>query len=325
MIGEWAGLNLAALDQLVELGWLEQVGPESGYQIHQIVRDSIARQMEKKGETVRLEEYGELLDRVIDTKSYLGKRVSYQKIRERLVLAEDLARFIENSGRVDVYKVALFNNIGGVLGNQGDNEKVLSYLEIEKDKLEHNQLDILSISKYIFNPFPVQRVYSRIFLGNYRTFVKIVENKLDQEYLDALSTYDNMTRVYHIQDIQEKEKIRRFPAINKHELGEEHQNTPSTYNNMAWLSDNQGSYKKALKYYQKALEAAEQLVNLEIPVRELIYINMALVYFAQDDYGNALKFFNLAYDKCLSKNIENDPHIQEMKTIIRFLEALRSN
>ena len=42
-ISEWADLDMDAMDELVDLGWLEKGGLENGYQIHQIVRDSCKR------------------------------------------------------------------------------------------------------------------------------------------------------------------------------------------------------------------------------------------------------------------------------------------
>lgn len=48
-VRDWAGLDRKELKKLVDLGWLERGGLENGYLIHQIVRDSIARQIKKMG------------------------------------------------------------------------------------------------------------------------------------------------------------------------------------------------------------------------------------------------------------------------------------
>ena len=111
------------MKKLVALGWLERGGLENGYHIHQIVKDSLARQV---GE-VRLEDYGEFLDKVIDTNSYLGKEVTYEKVRERLVLTEDVARFFIECDREDTDARALFNNMVLVFRAQGDFGKALEY------------------------------------------------------------------------------------------------------------------------------------------------------------------------------------------------------
>ena len=122
-VREWAGFDRKEMRKLVDLGWLERGGLENGYHIHQIVKDSLARQV---GE-VRLGDYGEFLDKVIDTNSYLGKKVTYEKVRERLVLTEDIARFFNECGREDTDAGALFNNMAGVFRAQGDYEKALEY------------------------------------------------------------------------------------------------------------------------------------------------------------------------------------------------------
>lgn len=48
-VREWAGFDRKELKKLVDLEWLERGGLEKGYLIHQIVRDSIARQIKKMG------------------------------------------------------------------------------------------------------------------------------------------------------------------------------------------------------------------------------------------------------------------------------------
>jgi hypothetical protein len=74
MVRDWAGFDRNEMKNLVDLGWLERRGLENGYHIHQIVRDSLARQV---GE-VRLEDYGEeFLYRGTDTDGYLGEEVTF--------------------------------------------------------------------------------------------------------------------------------------------------------------------------------------------------------------------------------------------------------
>ena len=123
----WADLDEDATDELVDLGWLERGGRENGYRIHQIVKESLTRQMKKDGENVKLDDYGEFLSKVIYTDSYLGRNVPYEKILERLTLVEDIARFLNENNREDVDVGALFNNMAGVYNNQGNYEKALEY------------------------------------------------------------------------------------------------------------------------------------------------------------------------------------------------------
>jgi tetratricopeptide (TPR) repeat protein len=288
MIGEWAGLNLDALDQLVELGWLEQGGLENGYQIHQIVRDSIARQMNNEGETVRLEEYGEFLDRVIAADSYLGIEVPYQFIRERLVLAEDLAGFIEKSGREDAGVGNLFNNIGWVFDKQGDYEKALSY---------------------------------------YKKTLEIDESVQGADNPAAAATYDNIAQVYDKQGDYEKalEYFKKALAIRERVLGSDHPDTATTYNNMALVYDHQGDYEKALKYYEKALAIKERVLGPDHPDTATTYSNMAYVFYHQGNYTKSLEYFKKAYAIRSSKLGENHPRTLDVKRSISFVESLQRN
>ena len=135
---EWAGFDENDVEELVKLGWL--VRSESGYVIHQIVRDSISRQV---GGSLKIEEYGELLNKAADTNSYLSVKLGYTKVRERLVLAEDVARSVNRrieemleigewskQDKAFLQSISiLLNNMAGVYKEQGDYEKALKLYE----------------------------------------------------------------------------------------------------------------------------------------------------------------------------------------------------
>ena len=210
-VREWAGFDRKEMRKLVDLGWLERGGLENGYHIHQIVKDSLARQV---GE-VRLGDYGEFLDKVIDTNSYLGKEVTYDKVRERLVLTEDIARFFNECDREDTDAGALFNNMAGVFQAQGDYEKALEY---------------------------------------YGKALAIRERVLGTGHPDTAVTYNNMAVVYEDQGDYEKalEYYGKALAIRERVLGTGHPDTAATYNNMAGVFRAQGDYEKALEYYKRA-------------------------------------------------------------------------
>ena len=222
---EWAGLDENDVEGLVQLGWL--VRTEGGYVIHQIVRDSIARQV---AGSLKIEEYGELLVKVANTDSYLSVMFGYTKVRERLVLAEDLARSVnrrikemleigEWSKKDEAFLQSvsvLLNNMAGVYQEQGDYEKALEYYE--KD-------------------------------------LEISERVLGSDHPSTATTYNNMAGVYKEQGDYEKalEYYEKDLEISERTLGNDHPSTATTYNNMAGVYKAQGDYKKALEYLEKAL------------------------------------------------------------------------
>ena len=183
-VREWAGFDRKEMRKLVDLGWLERGGLKNGYHIHQIVKDSLARQVGK----VRLGEYGEFLVKVIHTNSYLGKEVTYEKVRERLVLTEDIARLFNECDREDTDAGALFNNMAGVYEDQGDYEKALEY---------------------------------------YGKALAIRERVLGTGHPDTAVTYNNMALVYSNQGDYEKalKYYKRANAVFLSAFGENHPNT----------------------------------------------------------------------------------------------------
>jgi tetratricopeptide (TPR) repeat protein len=190
-VRDWAGFDRKEMKKLTDLGWLERGGLEKGYFIHQIVKDSVAKQMEKDRETVILEEYGEFLERVKDTNSYMDKAVPYEYVRERLVLTEDVARFFDESGRADETAGTLFNNMAEVYRAQGNYGKALEYNE-----------KALAIREKV--------------LGKAHPYTAI--------------TYNNMAHVYYSQKNYEKamEYLKKAHQVFLSVFGENHPNTQNT-------------------------------------------------------------------------------------------------
>ena len=207
-IEEWASFDADAVDGLVKLGWLDRA--ESGFIIHQIIRDSLEGQVSG---SLRIEDYGDLLKRVVDTDEYMPRDLEYTEVQERLVLTTDIARYlwtrVEGSLEIEhhpeEYKElltdsgALFNNMALIYYAQGEYEKALEY---------------------------------------YGKALAIRERVLGTEHPDTATTYNNMAGVYEDQGDYEKalEYYGKALAIRERALGTEHPSTATTYNNMAGVS-----------------------------------------------------------------------------------------
>ena len=298
-VRDWAGFDRKEMKKLVDLGWLERGGLENGYQIHQIVRDSIAGQMEKKGEKVILEEYGDFLKMVIHTASYLGVKVTYDKVRERIVLTEDVIRFFEKENRDDAAAGDLFYNIAEAYEDQGEYVKALEYCE-----------KALAIRERVLGPdHPgTTETYSSMAvvyddLENYGKALEYSEKTLairgrilKEDHPDMAVTYNNLALIYCKQGKYEKalEYYEKALVIDERVKDSDHPSTAVTYNNMALVYENQGEYKKALEYYGKALAIDERVEGPDHPSTATTYNNMATLFCEQGEYAKALEYYGKA-------------------------------
>ena len=307
---EWAGLDENDVEGLVQLGWL--VRTEGGYVIHQIVRDSLARQV---GDSLKIEEYGELIEKVADTDSYMSVELGYTKVRERLVLAEDVSRsvnvrikeMLEVGGWMEMDETFLqsisnlLNNMGLVYNAQGDYEKALEYygkaLEISERTLGNDHPDTATTYNNMGLAYQAQGEYEKA-LEYYGTALEVSERVLGSDHPDTATTYSNMAGVYQVQGEYEKalEYCGKALEVSERVLGSGHPDTSAMYNNMAGVYEAQGEYGKALEYYSKALEVRERILGRGHPNTAMTYNNMALVYEAQGKYEKALEYNNKALE-----------------------------
>ena len=307
---EWAGIDENDVEELVKLGWLART--EGGYVIHQIVKDSIARQV---GDGLKIEEYGELLKKVADADSYMPRTLEYSKVRERLVLAEDVARYTERR-RGSLLKTEkgsvqnasflkdssiLFNNIASVYREQGDYAKALEYYE---KALQINERVLGSGHPSTATTYSNMAVVYREQGDNAKALeyckkaLEIRERVLGSGHPDTAATYNNMANVYSSQGDNEKalEYYKKALEIRERVLGSGHPDTAATYNNMANVYCELGDYGKALEYYEKAFKIRERVLGSNHPDTAATYNNMANVYREQGDYGKALEYYKKALE-----------------------------
>ena len=332
-LGEWAGLDLDALDELVDLAWIGRGGWENGYHIHQIIKDSIARQMESKKDELDLGEYGELIDRVTDTDSYLSGDVDYVTVRERLMLPEDVKEYLsyrvglkgklfderyketigDNNDTKNLIPIAnLYNEIGLVYYKQGDYEKALEYyrkaLVIKEKQLGNNHPSTSITYNNIGLVYKKQGDYKKA-LEYYRKALAIREKVLGKEHPDTATTYNNIGGVYYKQGDYEKmmEYYKKSLAIREKVLVKEHPSTATTHSNIGEVYRKQGDYEEALNHHRKALAIREKVLGKEHPSTATTYNNTGLVYRDQGDYEKALEYYEKALAIRIIKLGEDHP------------------
>ena len=307
---EWAGLEENAVEDLVQLGWL--VRTEGGYVIHQIVKDSLMRQV---GDNQRIEEYGDLLEKVADTECYMPVELGYTKVRERLVLAEDVARsanrrieeMLKNGEWSQVDETfllsisVLLNNIAGVYQAQGEYIKALDYygkaLEVREKVLGSNHTDTSETYNNMAGVYQDQGEYGKA-LESYGKALGIVERVLGSDHPYTAATYNNIAGVYQAQGEYEKalENYGKALEVRERVLGSDHPSTATTYNNMAVVYQNQRKYEKALEYYGKAIEVKERVLGSDHPSTATTHNNMAGVYQALGEYEKAQEYYGKALE-----------------------------
>ena len=326
-VRDWAGLDRKAMRNLVELGWLDR--GKDGYVIHQIVKDSLSKQV---GE-VRLEDYGNLLDKLIDTDSYLSVTETYEVVRERIVLAEDIAGYLwvtyqANSERDEKWTPDagwLMNNLAGVYCEQGDYGKALEYfrkeLNIRERVLGTEHSDTATTYNNLANVYKDQGDYEKA-LEYYGKALAIRERVLGSEHSDTADTYNNLANVYHEHGDYEKalEYHGKALAIKGRVLGRDHPNTATTYNNLAVVYYVQGDYEKALEYYGKALAIRERVLDREHPYTAATYNNMANVYADQGDYEKALEYYQRALKVYLDTFGDKHPGTKKIRDNLTRLQ-----
>ena len=330
---EWAGFDENDVEELVKLGWL--VRSESGYVIHQIVRDSIARQV---GGSLKIEEYGELLNKAADTDSYLSVKLGYTKVRERLVLAEDVARSV-NRRIEEMLEIGewskqdktflrsisvLLNNMAGVYKAQGDYEKALEYydkaLKVKERTLGNDHPSTATTYDNMAGVYQEQGDYEKA-LKYYGKALEIVERTLGNDHPSTATTYNNMALVYQYQGEYEKalEYYGKALEIVERTLGNDHPYTATTYNNMAGVYQAQGDYEKALEYYEKDLEISERTLGSDHPSTATTYNNMAGVYKEQGEYEKALEYYEKALTVFMAKLGANHPYTQNTQESVAIM------
>ena len=308
-VADWAGLDMDAVDELVERAWLERNGPENNYTIHQIIRDSLARQLKNSGEVLKIEEYDDLLAKAADTDSYMPRHLEYAKVRERLTLAEDIADHLaertagmltsgnsqEQEEGILIGTSTLYHNMAGVYEDLGEYGKALEYykkdLAISERVLGTEHPSTATTYHNMANVYYYQGDYSKA-LEYYGKDLAISERVLGCEHPSMATTYHNMAYVYKIQGNYEKalEYYGKALSISERVLGVEHPDTATTYNNMSSVFRAQGDYEKALAYCRKALTIYECVLGPEHPDTATTYNDIAIIFSEQGDYKRALAY-----------------------------------
>ena len=309
---EWANLDENEVNSLLKLGWL--VREDEGFLIRQIVRDSLARQV---GSNIKLEEYGDLLERVADIDDYIPPESEYTKIMERLVIAEDVARYLEyrTEGMLEFDKyhenemvlllerTELLNNLAVIYINQGDYRKASNYcgkaVEIREKVLGPDH--VVTAVAYNTNLRIKQAQGDYVEALSYgRKAIAIAKRKDGNNLSNLAILYNDIASVYHAIGNYEKalRHYKKSRNISEKVFGTEHQNTAVIYSNMAETYHAIGDFEKAEEYYTKAVAIIKKIFGEYHQDLAIVYSNMANMYREICDNKKAMEYCLNAISIC---------------------------
>ena len=97
-------------------------------------------------------------------------------------------------------------------------------------------------------------------------------------------------------------------------MGNNHPDLTCTYENLANLYEKTGEKMRAIKTRIALTDLKKTLLGSKNPTLSTSYIKIAEAYKVEEDYNNALNYYNLAYSvqvdqgkprPCLNKTLEN--------------------
>lgn len=304
---EWAGFNIDDMDELVERGWLERGGLENGYYIHQIVKESLSKQVGK----VRLEDYGTLLDKAINMESYLSVMETFEVIRERIVLTTDIVSHLWKEYQADdkidrdrATVVGVFHNrLANVYKNQGNYDQALRYyrqaLDINEQVLGEDHPNTLTTYNNTAIVYSSQGEYDMA-LALFGKTLAVREKVLGTDHSETGVIYHNMATVYYAQGNFEKALIfyRKALVSNLRAYGTDDPKIATMYSNIALSYSALGNYEKALTYYLQALDIQKRVLGSIHPSIATTYNNIAEIYYAQRNFEKVLEFYRKDLNIC---------------------------
>ena len=205
------------------------------------------------------------IDFLWDYSAFLKRYANYDKA---LKVCNRLIKLCEESyGKEHPETARLYNNIGNVYSNRGNDYKAYEY---------------------------------------YKQALDIQEEVLGKEHPDTAITYHNIGSIYSNNGYYNDALAYHMKALfifNK-VLGKEDLRKAASYASIGNDRFHLGYCENALDCYQKALDIRERLLGKEHPDIAKIYIGIGNIYLNLKDYNKALKFHQQALnikERCLGK------------------------
>ncbi|XP_067053846.1 uncharacterized protein [Acropora muricata] len=191
------------------------------------------------------------------------------------------------------------NNLGTVLGDQGDLKKAKEYHErafaIRQQTLGPQHPDVASSYNNLAYVLRVQGDLKKAKEYHERALA-IRHRTLGPQHPDVATSYNNLANVLCDEgDLKKAKEYReRALVIRQQTLGPQHPDVATSYNNLATVLGDQGDLKKAKEYHERALAIRQQTLGSQHPDVATSCNNLASVLGDQGDLKKAKEYHERA-------------------------------
>ena len=205
----------------------------------------------------------------------------------------------EHYGELHEKTATLYNNIGVVYSNKGQDDNALEYYkkarEIREKVLDPQHPYLATTYNNIGGVYHYKGEYDNA-LAYYKKARAIWEKVLDPLHPNLAAIYNNMGGLYKSKGQYDNalEYYKKAREIWEKVLDPLHPNLATIYNNIGLVYDNKGEYDNALAYYKKAREIREKVLDPLHPDLATTYGNIGAVYNSKGEYDKALEYYNKA-------------------------------
>lgn len=217
---------------------------------------------------------------------------------------------IAESGNLEKKSVLIYQNIGNVYSDAGNNELALKFYKLALQKSKEINFSIGE--SQTLNLIGIVTQYQ----GNYDEAIRYFEqalkiNKRIKYQIGSLKNHTNIGNTYFYQGNYIKALKNHEAALASARIIKDEKNISNSLNNISICYINQGNYTQALSYLLESLKINEAAQNKQLISDN--YLNISLIYYYQKNYEEALKYQNaslqinreLANKKDIASNYTN--------------------
>lgn len=296
------------LKYLTEHGWI--IRTSEGYMLHSIVRNSLNLQPHSLLNREKILGNKRLIEYLANTDVYMPLISGYKDIERRIHVLEAFCEFLRDYILIDSKVASLFNSLGQLLSQLGDNEEALEYflktLEARKELLGINHIDTAISYRNVAKSY-MNNCNFKMALDCYKKSLEIQEKIPDTKKLDSALTCADIAITY-IKQSKYDEALQYYNKaleICENDINETYTIQIMLYNNLGLITDSVCRHIDAMKYYMKALSICKKELDSEHPLAAMTHHNIACLCQKLGRYEEALKHYNKALaarEKVLGKN-----------------------